>query len=103
MRRDGARAVGQGGGHKGVDGEGDRGPRLADTRVASARAAEAKSLGGGEAEAMVAAEERRGERGGGDRRGGKREAMMLDSRPLRRVVAHAGWRTFYGRAGALWA
>ena len=75
---------------------------MADTRVASARAAEAKGLGGGEAEAMVAAEEWRSE-SGGDRRGGKREAMMLDSRPLRRVAAHAGWRTFYGRAGALWA
>ena len=52
------------------------------TRAASARAAEAKGLGGGEAEAMVAAEERRGERGGGDkgggeRRGGEREATMV--------------------------
>ena len=85
--------------------------RVVVTRVSTARATEGevgghesrvgeggggKGLGGGEAE------ERRSE-SGGDRRGGKREAMMLDSRPLRRVVAHAGWRTFYGRASALWA
>lgn len=56
--------------------------RPADASVASARAAQAKGLGGGEAEAMVAAEERRGERGGGDkgggeRRGGEREATKV--------------------------
>ena len=55
---------------------------MADASVASARAAEAKGLGRGEAEPMVAAEERRGERGGGDkgggeRRGGEREATKL--------------------------
>ena len=55
---------------------------MADASVASARAAEAKGLGRGEAEPMVAAEEGRGERGGGDkgggeRRGGEREATKL--------------------------